>query len=147
MDPITGTHCREAGAFAPPFFLRLIFSETRRDPTPAPRAKRTGQHAPPWGGPPPPDKSPGQIPDTPPDAGPRTADRMQKHNMLGPDPCAAEQHLALPEPRTADAGPAKNGAGPVDIGSFFLAKKFRGAAQFSRPAALWHECLCHVSRK
>lgn len=46
MDPITGTHCREAGAFAPPFFLRLIFSETRRGPPPASRAKPTGQHAP-----------------------------------------------------------------------------------------------------
>ena len=34
------------GPSGPRFFLRLISSETCRDPPPAPRAKRTGQHAP-----------------------------------------------------------------------------------------------------
>ena len=94
MDPITGTHCRQAGAIVPPFFLRVISSETCRGPTPAPRAKRTGQHAPPRASPAPPLFETGHA------AEPRTADA---------GPCAAEplpdvagQWPANREPRTPD---------------------------------------------
>ena len=115
MAGIAGRHSRQAGAIAPPFFLRLISSETSRGPPPATQPKRTGQHAPRRTAHQPPDKSPGQIPDPPgqqPDTPDHALPNTQPAGKTGPLPNQFLRRTLMPEPRTADTGPAKTARGP-----------------------------------
>ena len=129
MAGIAGRHSRQAGAIAPPFFLRLISSETCRGPPPATQPKRTGQHAPRRTAHQPPEKSPGQIPDTPPGQIPDTPPA----GKTGPLPNQFLRRTMAREPRTGDRRPAKNARGPLPSGHFFRPKNGAARPNFRGP--------------
>lgn len=143
---MTGRYYRERGPLRPRFFCAycqlIIPRPAARAPCQTYRPARTMQGDPPAAGQSPPDNRPTGRRTLTPDRGPNA---KTQHLVTGPMRCRTTSSVA----RTADRGrrTGKNGTGPVAIGSFFPAKKSRGAAKFSRPAALRHECLCHVSRK